>query len=172
MTALITGGAVLCTVVSQQQRPEFGVCLCWVCLFSLCLCGFSPSTPASSTVQRHACWFIRDSKLGVCGNVNGCLSVCVLSREAVAGLLPCDSWDRIQPPCNPELDKRLRKLTDELIIKSQTWWRDIISEVTNQAKALIILLISDIFMHHHLMVMSSQICNRLCWPKAEAGKPS
>ncbi len=48
------GGAVTSTVASQQEGSGFwsnwptGALLCGVCMFSSCLCEFSPGTPASS----------------------------------------------------------------------------------------------------------------------------
>ena len=48
--------------------PGLRVFLCGVCMFYLCLCGFSPGTPASSHPQRHALGdrLIGDSKLTLC----------------------------------------------------------------------------------------------------------
>ncbi len=50
------GGAVASTVTSQQEGSGFcvrthrptGALLCGICMFSSCLRGFSPGTPASS----------------------------------------------------------------------------------------------------------------------------
>ena len=75
------------TVASQQEGLGFdsrlgrGVFLCGVCMFSPCLRGFSPGTPASShspKTCRLGARLIGESKLsvGVSVSVNGCLSLC------------------------------------------------------------------------------------------------
>ncbi|MEQ2222423.1 hypothetical protein ILYODFUR_026175 [Ilyodon furcidens] len=50
------GGAVGSTVALQQKGPGFdsqpGVFLQGVCMFSLCMRGFSPGTPASSYIPK------------------------------------------------------------------------------------------------------------------------
>ena len=59
-------GAVFSTVASEKEGPQFNswvrAFLCGACMFSLCLCGFSPGSlqvlRLPPTVQKHA-------KLGV-----------------------------------------------------------------------------------------------------------
>ena len=47
-------------IASQQEGPGFDfwvwVFLFGVCMFSLCLCGFSLGTPTSSHRPKHANW--------------------------------------------------------------------------------------------------------------------
>ena len=72
-------------------------------MFSPCMRGFSPGTPASSHNPK-TCRLIGDSKLpvGVTVSVNGCLSVYVGPAmdwrpvQGVPRLSPNDSWDRLQ----------------------------------------------------------------------------
>ncbi|MEQ2244062.1 hypothetical protein ILYODFUR_013305 [Ilyodon furcidens] len=91
------GGTVDSTVDLQKEGPGFksrpGVFLHGVCMFSLCMRGFSLGTPASSTVSlKHNCsvhW-----SLHIALRVHGCLS-CV-------SVLPCDGlWTC--PQCPPPL---------------------------------------------------------------------
>lgn len=50
--------------------------------------------------------------LNVNVSVNGWLSLCVGDLSRVPYLLPYARWDRHQPPCNTELDKR-KKMDEE-----------------------------------------------------------
>lgn len=65
--------------------------------------GFSPQ------LKDMDCGRIGDSKLHI--DVTGCLSLCISSGaecqlvQGVPCLLPSDSWDRLQPSRDPELDK-------------------------------------------------------------------
>ena len=81
-------------------------------MFSPCMRGFSPGTPASS--HRPKNMHVRltgDSELSLGVNVSVCgclshLSLCgpVMDRRPVQGeprLSPYDRWDRLQPPCHP-----------------------------------------------------------------------
>ena len=49
-------GTVVSTAASQRQGPGFnltsGRCLCGVCTFSPCLCGFPPGVPVSSHTPK------------------------------------------------------------------------------------------------------------------------
>ena len=92
--------------------------LCGVCMFSPCMRGFSPGTPASSHHPKNMhVRLIGDSKLslGVSVSVCGCLShlsLCgpVMDWRPVQGvprLSPDDRWDRLQPPPRP--DRRIRR---------------------------------------------------------------
>ena len=79
-------------------------------MFSTCMRGFSPGTPASSH-RPKTCMLGSLVSLNVI--VDGCvshLSLCgpVMDWQPVQAV-PCipsnDSWDRLQPPQNPKLDK-------------------------------------------------------------------
>ncbi|MED6245428.1 hypothetical protein ATANTOWER_002988 [Ataeniobius toweri] len=93
------GGAVGSAVALQQEGPGFdsqpGVFLHGVCMFSPCMCGFSPGTPASSH-SPGTCLLIGHSKLpfGVCE----WLFVC------------CPVMDWICPGCAPPLAHRLLEI--------------------------------------------------------------
>jgi len=83
-------------------------------MFSPCMRGFSPGTPATSPPKNMHVRSIVDSKLslGVSVSVCGCLSrlsLCgpVMDWRPVQGvpcLSPNDSWDRLQPLRDPKLD--------------------------------------------------------------------
>lgn len=81
------------------------------------LSGHSSLLPQSKDLHVR---LIGDSKLSVDVNVsmNDCLFLCVsLSKDCkpvqgVPRLLSHDSWDRLQPPRYPDLDKLLRKWKD------------------------------------------------------------
>merc|ERR1712035_207562 len=86
-----------------------GALLCGVCMFSQCQRGFSPGTPASShspKTCRLGTRLIDNSKLSI--GVNGCLSLCVSPAtvwrpvQGAPCLSPDVSWDRLQPPRDPQ----------------------------------------------------------------------
>ncbi|XP_078026211.1 uncharacterized protein LOC117258684 isoform X1 [Epinephelus lanceolatus] len=88
-------------------------------MFSPCQRGFSPGTPASShspKTCRLGTRLIDNSKLsvGVNVSVNGCLSLCVSPVivwrpvQVVPCLSPDVSWDRLQPPRDPQEDEAVR----------------------------------------------------------------
>lgn len=62
-------------------------------------------------IKKHVskCW----DKSHDHDNVVVCVSVLALlglaNRPRCTGPPPYDSWDRVQPPCKPKLDKQLRK---------------------------------------------------------------
>ncbi len=108
------GGAVSSTVASQQgYESTTGALLRGVCMFSLCLRGFSPGfLPQSKDMQVR---LTGDSKLPVGVNVSGSLSLYVgnvTDWRPVQGV-PClslnDSSDQLQHPLK---DKRYRKWMD------------------------------------------------------------
>jgi len=79
-------------------------------MFSPCMRGFSPGTPASSHHPRTCIRLTGDSKIVLRSEwVCGCLSRLSLSGpvmdwrpvQGVPRLSPNDRWDRLQPPCNP-----------------------------------------------------------------------
>ena len=103
-----------------RSIPGVGALLCGVCMFSPCQRGFSPGTPASShspKTCRLGTRLIGDSKLsvGVNVSVNGCLSLCVSPAivwrpvQGVPCLSPDVSWDRLQPPRDPQEDEAVRR---------------------------------------------------------------
>merc|ERR1711980_625 len=111
--------------------PGVGALLCGVCMFSPCQRGFSPGTPASSHSPKTCnlgTRLIDYSKLsiGVNVSVNGCLSLCVSPAivwrpvQGVPCLSPNVSWDRLQPPRDPQEDKWLRGWMDGCLA-CRTW---------------------------------------------------
>lgn len=79
-------------------------------MFSLCLCGFSQGTPASS-LSPKICNLgeVATLKLskGVNVSVDGFLALCWPCNKLVTGPscslpLPEGSWDRLKHPCNSE----------------------------------------------------------------------
>ena len=90
--------------------------LCGVCIFSLCLRGFSPGTLASFHSLKTCKLGVRliglsKLSLGVNVSMDGCLSLYV-SPEMNCWLVQGDPacawrcWDRLQPPHDPQQDKR------------------------------------------------------------------
>ncbi|MEQ2291497.1 hypothetical protein AMECASPLE_013944 [Ameca splendens] len=83
------GGAVGSTVALQQEGPGVdswpGVFLHGVCMFSPCMRGFSPGTPASSHSPKT--WLIGQSKLPL-----GKLVRTSALQEHIAMTLPCNRF--------------------------------------------------------------------------------